>query len=107
MTTQNDELLKVVRKQQAQIDKQKTYIDELLKQNGQLINKIGNNTNTGGEQVQEREIPTGVGIVETEITPVTTTPIATKQDRTLQLPPAPEKKSPQVRRLSPLFTRNG
>ena len=23
-------------------------IDELLKQNGQLINKIGNNTNTGG-----------------------------------------------------------
>ena len=31
MTTQNDDLLKVVRKQQAQIYKQKTQIDELLK----------------------------------------------------------------------------
>ena len=30
MTTQNDDLLKVVRKQQAQIDKQQTQIDELL-----------------------------------------------------------------------------
>ena len=40
--------MKVIRKQQAQIDKQKTHIDELLKQNGQLINKIGTNTNTGG-----------------------------------------------------------
>ena len=34
MTTQNDDLLKVVRKQQAQIDKQQTHIEELLKQNG-------------------------------------------------------------------------
>ena len=48
MTTQNDDLLKIVMKQQAQIDKQQTQIDELLKQNSQLINKIGNNTNTGG-----------------------------------------------------------
>ena len=50
MTTQNDDLLKVVRKQQAQIYKNQTQIDELLKQNDQLINKIGttNNTNTGG-----------------------------------------------------------
>ena len=48
MTTQNDNLLKVIRKHQAQIDKQQTHIDELLKQNGQLINKIGNNANTGG-----------------------------------------------------------
>ena len=48
MTTQNDDLLKVVRKQQAQIDKWQTQIDELLKQNDQLINKIGNNANTGG-----------------------------------------------------------
>ena len=49
MTTHNDELLKVVRKQQAQIDKHQTHIDELLKQKGQLINNIGNNTNTGGQ----------------------------------------------------------
>ena len=49
MTTQNDNLLKVIRKQQAYIDKQKTNIDELLKQNGQIINKIGTNTNTGGQ----------------------------------------------------------
>ena len=48
MTTQNDDPLKVVRKQQENIDKKQTQIDELLKQNGQLINKIGNNTNTGG-----------------------------------------------------------
>ena len=48
MTTQNDDLLKVVRKQQAQLDKQQTHIDSLLKQNGHLINKIGTNTNTGG-----------------------------------------------------------
>ena len=48
MTLQNDDLLKVVRKQQVQIDKKKTQIDELLKKNGQLINKIGKNTNTGG-----------------------------------------------------------
>ena len=50
MTTQNDNLLKVVRKQQAQIDKKKTQIDELLKQNGQLISKVGTttNNNTGG-----------------------------------------------------------
>ena len=48
MTTQNDDLLKVVRKHQAQIDKHNTHIYELLKQNGQLINKIGTNTNTGG-----------------------------------------------------------
>ena len=47
MTTHNDDLLKVVRKQQDQIDKQQTQIDELLKQNGELINKIGTNTNTG------------------------------------------------------------
>ena len=42
--------MKVVRKQQAQIDKQKAQIDELLKQNVQIINKIGTttNTNTGG-----------------------------------------------------------
>ena len=46
MTTQNNDLLKVVRKQQAQIDKHKTQIDELLKQNGQLISKIGTTTNT-------------------------------------------------------------
>ena len=48
MTTQNDDLLNFVRKQQAQIDKQQAQIDELLKQNGQLINKLGTNTNTGG-----------------------------------------------------------
>ena len=48
MTTQNDDLLKVARKQQAKIDKHQTQIDELLKQNGQLIKNIGNNTNTGG-----------------------------------------------------------
>ena len=48
MTTQNDDLLKVVRKQQSQIDRQQRQIDELLNQNGQPINKIGNNTNTGG-----------------------------------------------------------
>ena len=47
MTTQNNDLLKVVRKQQAHIDKHQTQIDELLKQNGQLINNIGNNTKTG------------------------------------------------------------
>ena len=42
--------LKVVKKQQSQIDKQQTKIDELLKQNGKLINKTGTttNTNTGG-----------------------------------------------------------
>ena len=40
----------VVRKKQAQIEKQKTQIDELLKRNSQLIKKIGTttNTNTGG-----------------------------------------------------------
>ena len=48
MTTQNEDLMKVFRKQQDQIHKQQTHIDELLKQNGQLINKIGTNTNTGG-----------------------------------------------------------
>ena len=48
MTRQNDDILKVIRKHQSQIDKQQTQIDELLKQNGQLINNIGNNTNTGG-----------------------------------------------------------
>ena len=50
MTTQNDDLLKVVRKQQAKFDKQKTQIDELLNQNGQLVSKIGTttNNNTGG-----------------------------------------------------------
>ena len=48
MTTHNDDILKVVRKQQAKIDKQKTQIDELLKEIGQPINKIDNNTNTGG-----------------------------------------------------------
>ena len=48
MTTQNDALLKVFRKQKDQIDKQQTQIDELLKHNGHLINKIGTNTNTGG-----------------------------------------------------------
>ena len=48
MTTQDDDLLKVVRKQQAHINKHQTQIDELLNQNGQLINKIGTNTNTGG-----------------------------------------------------------
>ena len=62
MTTQNDDLLKVVRKQQYHIDKQHTHIDELLKQNGQLINKIGNNTNTGGLTIAGAEMPTGVGI---------------------------------------------
>ena len=50
MTTENDNLLKVVRKQQAQIDKQQTKIDDLLNHNGQLISKIGTttNNNTGG-----------------------------------------------------------
>ena len=48
MTMQNEDMLNVVRKQKAHIDKQQTQIDELLKQNGQLINKIGINTNTGG-----------------------------------------------------------
>ena len=48
MATQNDDLLKVVRKQQAQIYKQQTQIDELLKQNGHIIKTIGINTNTGG-----------------------------------------------------------
>ena len=48
MTTQNGDLSKVIRKNQAQIDKENTNIDELLKHNGQLINKIGTNTNTGG-----------------------------------------------------------
>ena len=48
MTTQNDDLLKVVRKHQAQTCKQQTHIDELLKQNSQLINKIGTSTDTGG-----------------------------------------------------------
>ena len=48
MTTQNDALLNVVRKQQAQTCKQQTQIDELLKQNSQLINKIGTSTDTGG-----------------------------------------------------------
>ena len=38
--------MKVVRKHQAQIENQQTHIDELLKQNGHLINKIGTNTNT-------------------------------------------------------------
>ena len=37
ITTQNNDLLKVVRKQQAQIEKHQTHIDELLNQNGQLI----------------------------------------------------------------------
>ena len=45
MTTQNDDLLNVVRKQRAQTDKQQTHIYELLKQNGQLLNKLGTNTN--------------------------------------------------------------
>ena len=48
MTTQNDDLLKVVRRQHAHIDKQKTQIEKPLNQNSQLINKIGYNTNTGG-----------------------------------------------------------
>ena len=48
MTIQNDDLLRVVRKQQSQIDKHQTQIEKLLKQNGQLINKIVNNTSTGG-----------------------------------------------------------
>ena len=50
MTTQNDNLLRVVRKQQTQIDKQQTHIDEMMKHNGHLTNKMGTNTNnnTGG-----------------------------------------------------------
>ena len=48
MTTHNNDLSKVVRKQKARIDKQHKHIDELLKQNSQIIKKIGNNTNTGG-----------------------------------------------------------
>ena len=40
--------MKVVRKQQAHIDKHQTQIDELLKQNGQPINKVGTNTKIGG-----------------------------------------------------------
>ena len=55
MTTQNNDLLKVVRKQQAQIDKQKTHIDEMLKQKGHLIKKVGTNTNTGGATSAEVE----------------------------------------------------
>ena len=58
MTMQNDDLLKVVRKHQEQIDKQQTQIDELRKQNGQLINKLGTNTNTGGATSAGAEIPT-------------------------------------------------
>ena len=48
MKMQNYEMLKVVRKQQEQIDKQQRKIDEMLNQIGQLINKMGTNTNTGG-----------------------------------------------------------
>ena len=57
MTTQNDDLMEVVRKQQAQIDKQQMQIDGLLKQNGQLVNKIGTTTNTitGGATSGETE----------------------------------------------------
>ena len=107
MTTQNDVLLKVVRKQQAQIDKQQTQINELLKHNGQIINKIGNNTNTGGPTSAGAEIPTGVGIEATEITLATATPTEMKQDRTLHLPPSTEQTISQVHRLSPSFTCNG
>ena len=51
----SDDLLKVVRKKQSQINKQKTKIEELLKQNNQLINKLGTNTNTGGATSAEAE----------------------------------------------------
>ena len=57
MTTQNDDILKVIRKQQSQIYKQQTHIDELLKQNGQLINKIGKNTNTGPNKCRRGKCP--------------------------------------------------
>ena len=48
MTTQNDDLLKIIKKKQAHIEKQQTQIDELLKKNRQLIKNIGSNTNTRG-----------------------------------------------------------
>ena len=83
MTTQNDDLLRVLRKHQEHIYKNQTHIDELLKQNGQLINKLGTNTNTGGQQVQQRRIPTVVGIEATAITPATATP--TKMTRVAQM----------------------
>ena len=55
MTTQNDDLLKAVRKQQAKIYKQQTQIEEILKHNGQLINELGTHTNTGGATSAEAE----------------------------------------------------
>ena len=90
MTTQNYDLLKVVRKHQEKIDKQQTHIDELLKQNGQLINKIGTNTNTGGATSAGAEIPTVVGIEATVITTATATPTTMTRDRTMWLPPTTE-----------------
>ena len=107
MTTQNDDILKVVRKQQDQTEKQQTQIDELMKHNGELINNLGNNINTGDQTSVGAEMPTGVGIKETSITPATATPTAMKQDPAMQLPPAPEQAIAPSAPFPPLVTYNG
>ena len=93
MTTQNDNLLKVVRKQEAQIDKQQTQIDELLKQNGQLINKIGNNTNTGGPTSAGAENSHRGRYQGNRNNTGNRNTNSNERDRTLQMPTATEQKT--------------
>ena len=89
MTTQNDDLLKVVRKQQDQIDKQKTQIGELMNHSGQLIKKWAPKPTLEAQQVKEHKIPIVVGIEATAIPTATATATPTSMTRyqTLWLAP--------------------